>query len=70
MGGRRNFSRGGQHRQFTYLFQIADDAMQMNVNKTLCPFYAPKIMPRVHGRRNHCIVLSNVFTPTRQTLDF
>jgi len=39
------------HRHFAYLFQIADDAMQMDVDKSLYPFYAPKIMPHVHGRR-------------------
>jgi len=49
MGVGRNFS-GGGHRHFAYRFQIADDAMQMDVNKMICPFYAPKIMPSVHGR--------------------
>ena len=44
------FFQGGKHRHFAQIFQIADDAMQMEVNKTLYPFYAPKIMPRVRGR--------------------
>jgi len=34
----RNFSRG-QRRKFAYAFQVADDAMQMDVHKTHCPFY-------------------------------
>jgi len=38
-GVRRIFSRGGKHRNFAYPFQVADDAMQMDVHKTLCPFY-------------------------------
>jgi len=37
MGVRRNFSRGGQRRNFAYPFQVADDAMQINVHKTLYP---------------------------------
>jgi len=28
-----------QRRNFTYPFQVADDAMQMDVHKTLHPFY-------------------------------
>jgi len=39
MGVLRFFSRGGQHRNFAYPFQVADDAVQMDVHKTLCPFY-------------------------------
>ena len=39
MGVLRFFSRGGQHRNFAYPFQVADDAMQMDVYKTLCTFY-------------------------------
>jgi len=35
MGVRRNFSKGGKIRHFAYPFQVADDAMQMNVHKTL-----------------------------------
>jgi len=41
---------GEQHRHFAYLFQIADDAMQMDVNKSLYAFYTTKIMTHVHGR--------------------
>jgi len=44
------FQGGGQRQHFAHIFQIVDDAMQMEVNKTLYPFYAPEIMPRVHGR--------------------
>jgi len=37
MGVRRNFSRGGQPRHFVCPFQLADDAMQMDVHRTLRP---------------------------------
>jgi len=49
-GAREGISRGGQHRHFAHIFQFSDDAMQMDVNKTLYPFFAPKMMPHVHGR--------------------
>jgi len=32
---------------FGYPFQVADNAMQMDVHKTLCPFKAAKEIPRV-----------------------
>jgi len=35
---RGNFSREGQRQYFAFPFQVADDAMQMNVHKTLYPF--------------------------------
>jgi len=38
MGVRRNFSRG-QCRNFAYPLQVADNAMQMDVHKTLYPLY-------------------------------
>jgi len=44
MGVRRNFSRS---RHFAYLFQVVDDALQMDVYKTLYPFYTTKKMPYV-----------------------
>jgi len=47
MGVRKNFSRGGQRRNFGDPFQVADDAMHMDVHKTLCPFYTTKKMSRV-----------------------
>jgi len=34
----QNLFQGGQRRNFAYRFQIADDAMQMDVYKTLFPF--------------------------------
>jgi len=37
MGVRRNLSRG-KRQHFAYPFQVADDAMQMGVHKTLYPF--------------------------------
>jgi len=39
MGVHRNFSRREQRRKFAYPLQIADNAMQMDVHKTLYPFY-------------------------------
>jgi len=40
MGVRRNFSRGSNvERNFAFLSQVADDAMQKDVYKTLCRFY-------------------------------
>jgi len=39
MGVRRNFSKGEQRQNFAYQFQVADDTMQMDVHKTLYPFY-------------------------------
>ena len=36
---------GGQLPHFSYLLQVADNAMQMDVHKTLYPFYTTKIMP-------------------------
>ena len=36
---RKVFPRGGQRRNFACPFQVADDAMQTDVHKTLYPFY-------------------------------
>jgi len=36
---------------FCYPFQVAADAMQIDIHETLYPFYAPLIMLHVHGRR-------------------
>jgi len=38
MGLRKTFFRG-QRRNFAYSFQGADDAIQMDLHKTLYPFY-------------------------------
>jgi len=38
-GRSQKFFHGGQRRNFAYLFQVADDAMQINAHKTLYPFY-------------------------------
>jgi len=35
MGVHRNFSRGGQSRQYAYLFQFVGDASQMDVHKNV-----------------------------------
>jgi len=42
MGVRRNFSRGEQRLYLLILFQVANDAMQMDLHKTLYPFYTTK----------------------------
>jgi len=47
MGVRRYFSREGRIRHFAYPFQVANDAMQMDVHKTLYPFYTTKKRPHV-----------------------
>jgi len=52
MGVSKNFSRGGQTRCFAYPFHAADDAMQMHVHKTLCPFYTITKMPPAKQGRN------------------
>jgi len=38
-GRPQKFFQGGQPQDFTYPVHVADDAMQMNVHKTLCPSY-------------------------------
>jgi len=38
-GRPQKFFQGWQRRNFAYPFQVADDAMQMEVHKTLYPFY-------------------------------
>ena len=37
-GRPQKFFQGGKRRHFTYLFRVADDAMLMDVHKTLYPF--------------------------------
>jgi len=49
MGVRRNFSREGQRRHFVYPLQLADDAMQMDVHKTLCPLVHHKEKAPCYG---------------------
>jgi len=46
MGVSRNFSRGGNVDISLILFQVADDAMQMDFHKKLYPFYITKKIPR------------------------
>ena len=45
-GHPQNFSSGWK-RHFAYSFQVADDATQIDVHKTLYPFCALKKMPNV-----------------------
>jgi len=42
-GRPQKFSSGGQRQNFAYHFQVADDAMQMDVHKTLYPIYIPLV---------------------------
>jgi len=44
LGVRRSFSRRGQRRHFAYPFQVVDNAVQVDVNTALCPFYTKKKM--------------------------
>jgi len=41
------FFQEGQPRHFLYNFQVADDAMQMDVHEMLYHFYTTKKMPHV-----------------------
>jgi len=41
-GRSRKFFQRGQRQNFAYQFQVADDTMQMDVHKTLYPFYVTK----------------------------
>jgi len=52
-GSRQKFFQGGQTRYFAYPFHVADDAMQIHVHKTLCPFYTITKMPE--GDKGHTI---------------
>jgi len=49
-GRPQKFFQGG-NTNILLTFQVAGNAMQMDVNKTLYPFYSQKITPHVHGRR-------------------
>ena len=51
MDVRRNFSKG-ETRYFAHPFHVADDAMQMHVHKTFCPFYTITKMPHAAQGRN------------------
>ena len=43
----QKFFQGGQSRHFPYPFQVSDYATQIDVHKTLYPFYTTKKMPNV-----------------------
>jgi len=49
-GRPQKFFQGGQRRYFAYRFQIADDAIEMDVHKRIYTFYTTKKMPRVVAR--------------------
>jgi len=57
---RRKFSRGGQCQHFSHPFQVADDAMHMDVHKTLYPFYTAKKISH-ESTRSICILVEIVF---------
>jgi len=43
MAVRKYFSSAGQRRNFAYHLQVANDAIQMDVRKTLYTFYSPLV---------------------------
>ena len=47
MDVRRNFSLGGEHQCFAYTYHVADDAMQMDVHKTLSSCFTTRKMLHV-----------------------
>ena len=61
MGVRRNFPCGLQRRNFAYPFQVADNAMQIDVHKKLYPF-SPLVCA---GRTSILNLLSEVFSTLR-----
>jgi len=67
MGVRRNFSRGGQSRHFADPFQVADDATQIDVHKTLHPFYTTKKRPNLTATDVYSVFTLRKFY-TRQCL--
>jgi len=50
MGVHRNFCRGGNVNISLVLFQVANDAMQMDFHKTLYPFFTTKKIPHESTR--------------------
>ena len=61
-GVRRNFSSGGQRRNFAYHFQVADNVMRMDVHKTLYLFYIPLVCAGWTSIHN---LLSEMFSTIR-----
>jgi len=57
MGVRRNFSRGATS-IFCLSFLVSDDAMQIDVHKTLYPFYFTKKIPHVTVTVKKCAWLA------------
>ena len=50
MGVRRKFAKEGNVDISLVLFQVANDATQMDLHETLYPFYTTKKIPYEHGR--------------------
>jgi len=60
-GRPQKFFQGGQKRHFAYPFQVVDDATQMDVHKTLRPFYTTKKMPAVTATVAYSVFLLRKF---------
>jgi len=58
MGVRRNFSGGCNVDILLILIQVANDAMQMDLHKTLYPFYTTEKLPH-ESTRSVCICLKS-----------
>ena len=54
-GRPQKFFQKGQRRHFAYPFQVADDAIQLDVHKTFYSFYTIKKMP--YGGNSHKIAI-------------
>ena len=59
MGVRRKFSRRVQRRHFAYPFQVADDAMQMDVHEMIYTFYTTKNAPYYGSSHTNSLRCSN-----------
>jgi len=54
-GACRNFSRGDQNQHFAYPFQVAGDETQMDVPKTLYPFYITNKTASATSKVANCV---------------
>ena len=59
MDVRRKFSRG-QRRQFPYLFHGADDAIQIDIHKTLFPSTPQRKRPLLRYESEKCVSLAEI----------
>jgi len=65
MGVRRKFSSWGQRWHFAYSFQVFNDATQMEVHKTLHPFYPTKKVPNVTATVAYSVFPLRKFTSSK-----